>query len=67
MKDIPDSRCKVRKTQGDFDRACDLGYGINLYGCTRDEMWLIMPASPSYLKFLAERDGFVVLTDAEVR
>lgn len=63
----PDVRCKVVKTQDGFDRACDLGYGINFYGCTKDEMWLIMPCSTDYMEFMVKRDGFQMLTEAEVR
>lgn len=62
-----DSYCKVKKTQGDFDRACDLGYGINLYDCTKDEMRLILPVSPAYMKLLVERDNFTILTGPEYR
>ncbi|QYC52581.1 hypothetical protein [Salmonella phage SSBI34] len=58
-----DVRCKVRKTQNGFDRACDLGYGINLYGCKKDEMWLIMPMDKASMKFYLEKDGFEMLTE----
>lgn len=37
MKDV---RCLVKKEEGDFDRAADLGYAINL-NCASGYMWLI--------------------------
>lgn len=51
-------RCKVVKGQGDFDRACDLGYGINYYGCEKDEMWLILPVDKGTMNFCLNKDNF---------
>lgn len=62
-------RCKVVKNQGDFDRACDLGYGINFYNCEKDEMWLILPVDKATMTFCLNKDKFEllgeVMTDAE--
>lgn len=39
MKDV---RCLVKKYKGDFDRAAELGYAINL-NCAEGYMWLSLP------------------------
>lgn len=56
-------RCKVRKTQDSFDRACDLGYAINFYSCTPQEMWLILPTDKPTLRLRLTSDGFEMLEE----
>lgn len=56
-----ESRCKVVKTKEGFYKACDLGYGINFYGCSEKEMWLILSVGEEVLKSYVEEDGFEII------
>lgn len=56
-----ESRCKVVKTKEKFYKACDLGYGINFYGCSEKEMWLILSVDEETLMGHVKEDGFEIL------
>lgn len=56
-------RVKVLKTQESFDKACDLGYGINVFGCRDNEMWLISEENENIKSFICRMnlDNFKLL------
>lgn len=69
MKSNNGARCLVVKGDGDFDKALHKGYAINNY-CAEGFMWLSIPPQPdsiSSLKYMLEKDGFIMVSEPEER
>lgn len=52
------SQIKVVKNEGDFKRAMEAGFAINLFECSDAEMWLVLPMEKADMKMYAEHHGF---------
>lgn len=63
---MSDVRCLVKKYKGDFERACELGYSINLH-CAEGYMWLVMPVTVVKMESLLAEDGFTKVSEVEYR
>lgn len=52
------SQIKVVKNEGDFKRAMEAGFAINLFECSETEMWIILPMKDADMKKHAKDHGF---------
>jgi len=58
------SQIKVVKNEGDFKRAMDAGFAVNLHECSSTEMWIVLPMKDADMKLHAEYHGFKPVTVA---
>lgn len=52
------SQIKVVKNEGDFKRAMEAGFAVNLFECSENEMWLVLPMENADMKRYAEHYHF---------
>lgn len=55
---IDTSKIKVVKNEGDFKRAMDAGFAVNLHECADNEMWIILPMKEVDMTHYANAYGF---------
>lgn len=56
-----ESRVKVRKNEGDFDKALKQGFGINLHECSDNEMILVLPVDKGSMNHYVKQAGWEVI------
>lgn len=56
-----ESRVKVVKREGDFDRALGQGFAINLHECSDSEMVLVLPVDKGSMNHYVKQYGWEVV------
>lgn len=56
-----ESRVKVRKNEGDFDKALKQGFGVNLHECFDNEMVLVLPVDKGSMNHCVKQYGWEVV------
>jgi hypothetical protein len=53
------SQIKVIKEEGDFKRAMECGFAVNLHNCSDSEMWIVLPIKDADMRQMATQYNFV--------
>jgi len=58
-----ESRVKVHKGEGDFDKALSQGFAINLHECSADEMILVLPVDQGSMNHYVKQYGWEAINE----